>query len=151
MNAHQTINDCSVIGVATAAARPIPLAAGEVRAGFPSPADDYMETELDLVSHIVRHPSATFYVRAKGDSMEGYGIYDADILVVDRSLTPRNGDVLIAAVDGELTVKVLEQIGQRPYLVAGNPDYPPIHLSGRDCHIWGVVTHNVHQLGSHRG
>ncbi|MGJ8517608.1 LexA family protein [Carnimonas bestiolae] len=136
----------TVLGAATESSTAIPLAAGEVRAGFPSPADDYLEMELDLVSHIVHHPSATFYVRAKGDSMQAHGIFDGDILVVDRSLEPHPGAVLIAAVDGDLTVKQYEYIGTLPYLVSGNEAYPPIPLKGRDCHVWGVVTHNVHCL-----
>lgn len=135
-----------IVGKAGESSRRLPLAAGEVRAGFPSPADDYLEMELDLVEHIVHHPSATFYVKAKGDSMRDYGIYNGDLLVVDRSLEPRHGSIIIAAVDGELTVKRFELIGSRPYLVAGNPEYPPIPLTGRECHVWGVVTHNVHQL-----
>lgn len=135
-----------VIGRPSESSTRLPLAAGEVRAGFPSPADDYLEMELDLVEHIVQHPSATFYVRAKGDSMRDYGIYDGDLLVVDRSLEPRHGNIIIAAVDGELTVKRFEMVGIRPFLVAGNPDYPPISLTGHECHVWGVVTHNVHRL-----
>lgn len=125
---------------------PLPLVAGEVRAGFPSPADDYLEAELDLVSHLVQHPSATFYARAKGDSMVNAGIYDGDLLIVDRSLEPRDGDVLVIAVDGEMTCKRLGRIGSRPYLLAGNDQYRPIPLEGVECHVWGVVTHNVHAL-----
>ena len=130
----------------SAAPVPLPLAADAVRAGFPSPADDYVETELDLVAHLVQHPSATFFVRAKGDSMETDGIYDGDLLIVDRSLEPRDGDVLIIAVDGELTCKRLGRIGNRPYLLPGNPSYQPIPLENVECHVWGVVTHNVHAL-----
>lgn len=81
----------------SAPATPLPLAAGEVRAGFPSPADDYLEGELDLVAHLIPHPSSTYYLRAKGDSMQGQGIYDGDLLIVDRSLEPRPGAVLIAS------------------------------------------------------
>lgn len=124
----------------------IPLAAGEARAGFPSPADDYIEAELDLIAHIVQRPSATFYVRAAGDSMERYGIFSGDILVVDRSLEPVEGDVVVIAVDGEITCKRLGKIGQRPYLLAGNEAYRPIPLANAECHVWGVVTHNVHSL-----
>lgn len=124
----------------------LPLAAGEVRAGFPSPADDYLERELDLVGHLVQHPSATYYVRAKGDSMIRFGIFDSDLLIVDRSLDARPGDILIAAVDGELTCKQLGLSGGRQALIAGNPTYPPIILDGCDVLVWGVVTHNVHAL-----
>lgn len=130
----------------SAPATPLPLAAGEVRAGFPSPADDYLEGELDLVAHLIPHPSSTYYLRAKGDSMQGQGIYDGDLLIVDRSLEPRPGAVLIASVDGELTCKSYGLIGNRPYLLAANDAFPPLPLDGHDCEVWGVVTHNVHAL-----
>ncbi|MBY5970575.1 LexA family protein [Halomonas denitrificans] len=125
---------------------PLPLAAGEVRAGFPSPADDYLEGQLDLVAHLVPHPSSTFYLRAKGESMKELGIFDDDLLIVDRSLEPRQGAVLIASVDGELTCKQLGKLGDRPYLLAANEAYPPIALNGHDCDVWGVVTHSIHAL-----
>ncbi|PTL89107.1 peptidase S24 [Halomonas litopenaei] len=126
----------------------LPLAATEVRAGFPSPADDYLEGQLDLVAHLVPHPSATFYLRAKGESMKGLGIFDGDLLIVDRSLEPCSGSVLIASVDGELTCKQLGYIGNRPYLLAANEAFAPIPLNGRDCDLWGVVTHNIHALAA---
>jgi len=78
-----------------------------VRAGFPSPADDYLEAKLDLTEHLVKHPSATYYIKAMGDSMVDYGIFSGDLLIVDRSLTPQVDDVVIAAIDGELTCKCL--------------------------------------------
>ena len=122
----------------------LPLAAGEVRAGFPSPADDYLERDLDLVGHLVQHPSATFYVRAKGDSMLSFGIFDGDLLIVDRALDPRPGDVLIAVVDGELTCKRLGMTNGCTALISGNSAYSPIVLDGCDVTVWGVVTHNIH-------
>lgn len=124
----------------------IPLIAGYVRTGFPSPADDYLEAELDLVSHLVHHPSATYFLRAKGTSMEGSGIYDGDLLIVDRSIEPRPGHIVIMSVDGELTCKKYGVMGNRPYLFATNPAFKPIPLSGHDCEVWGVVTHNIHSL-----
>lgn len=124
----------------------IPLIGGFVRTGFPSPADDYLEAELDLVAHLVQHPSATYFLRAKGTSMEGDGIYDNDLLVVDRSLEPKPGHIVIMSVDGELTCKKLGKIGTRPYLFASNPSFKPIALTGHDCEVWGVVTHNIHSL-----
>ncbi|WP_230805579.1 LexA family protein [Halomonas sp. IOP_14] len=124
----------------------LPLAAGEVRTGFPSPADDYLEAELDLVDHLVQHPSATYYLRAKGTSMTGVGIYDGDLLIVDRSLEPKLGHIVIMSVDGELTCKKLGSIGNRPYLFAANPEFRPIPLDGKECQVWGVVTHNIHSL-----
>lgn len=124
----------------------LPLAAGEVRAGFPSPADDYLEAELDLVDHLIQHPSATYYLRAKGTSMTGAGIYDGDLLIVDRSVEPKPGHIVIMSVDGELTCKKLGTIGNRPYLIAANPEFRPMPLDGRECQVWGVVTHNIHSL-----
>ncbi|MDN3555523.1 LexA family protein [Halomonas maura] len=137
-----------ILGRVDEAAVPVklPLAADAVRTGFPSPADDYLERDLDLVEHLIPHPSATYYVRGKGDSMQGLGIYDNDLLIVDRSLEPRPGHVLIVSVDGEMTCKQLGRIGSRPYLLAANDAYPPIPLHGHDCEVWGVVTHNVHAL-----
>lgn len=134
-------------GVDTAApSMPLPLAAGEVRTGFPSPADDYLEGELDLVEHLIQHPSATFFLRGKGTSMEGVGIYDGDLLIVDRSLEPKTGHIVIMSVDGELTCKKLGKIGNRPYLIAANPEFRPMPLEGKECQVWGVVTHNIHSL-----
>lgn len=138
----------TILGRADEYARsiPLPLAGGEVRAGFPSPAEDYLEGELDLTRHLIQHPNATYYVRAKGDSMEGYGIYDRDLLIVDRALDAHTDDILIAAVDGELTCKRLGIIDGCPALLSGNPAYPPIRLQGREVTTWGVVIYNVHAL-----
>nr|WP_237673548.1 translesion error-prone DNA polymerase V autoproteolytic subunit [Halomonas profundi] len=119
---------------------------GTVRAGFPSPADDYVEAELDLVAHLIQHPSATYFVRAKGSSMVEDGIFDNDLLIVDRSITPRPGHIVIMCVDGDLTCKRLSIIGDRPYLTTLDPSFKPIPLTGHDCQAWGVVTHNIHTL-----
>lgn len=133
-----------------APALPIPLVGGEVRAGFPSPADDYIESELNLTELLIPHPSSTFMVRAKGHSMERHGIYDSDLLIVDRSLEPQVGDIVVMAVDGELTCKQLRMIGKRHYLCSGNEHFPPIPLNGCECHCWGVVTDNIHSLRRRR-
>lgn len=118
-----------------------------VAAGFPSPADDYIDRSLDLNDHIVKHPAATFYVRASGESMLGAGVHDGDLLVVDRALDPRPGRVVIAAVDGELTVKRLVREGGRLLLAPENAAYPSLDITGReDVEVWGVVTHVVHAL-----
>lgn len=124
----------------------LPLMAGEVRAGFPSPADDYLEKPLDLTEALVLHPSSTFFARAKGNSMERHGIYDGDMLIVDRSLNAVPGNVVIMAIEGELTCKQLTLLGNRFYLCSGSEVYPPIPLNGTECHCWGVVTHNIHSL-----
>ena len=125
----------------------IPLYACGVSAGFPSPADDYQEGALDLNEHLVNQPAATFFVRARGDSMEGAGIHDGDLLVVDRSLEAKAGRVVIAALNGELTVKRLARTEGRLRLEAENPAYGPIEFNdGDDVHLWGVVTNVIHAL-----
>jgi DNA polymerase V len=125
----------------------IPLYACGVSAGFPSPADDYLEGALDLNTHLVHQPAATFFVRASGDSMIGAGIHDGDLLVVDRSLEAKEGRVVIAAVNGELTVKRLAKSNGRMQLEAENPRYAPILFNEEDSvHIWGVVTNVIHPL-----
>jgi len=128
--------------------RPLPVLASPVQAGFPSPAEDYIEGSLDLNRHLIRHPAATFIVRVEGVSMTGAGIFPGDLLVVDRSIEPHDGHVVIAVVDGELTVKRLRGRVGRWLLVAEHPDYPPISMTNEDeggesSAIWGVVTNSV--------
>jgi|TARA_B100001105_G_scaffold146625_1_gene117481 DNA polymerase V len=125
----------------------LPLYSNKVPAGFPSPADDHMEGKLDLNNHLVKHPTATFFVRASGESMVGAGIHDGDILVVDRSLEPRHGKIIIAAVDGQLTVKRLQKRGSKTLLAPENKKYKPIELTeNNDVKIWGVVTNVIHEV-----
>lgn len=124
-----------------------PLYASSVKAGLPSPAEDYAEQRLDLNSHLIQHPSTTFFLRVSGDSMKDAGIFHGDLLVVDRSLEPSSGKIVIAAVNGELTVKRLLKDKTGAFLIAENPDYPPITLRTDDhIHIWGVVTHAIHAV-----
>lgn len=119
----------------------IPLFGHKVPAGFPSPADDYVEGRLSLDEHLVRHREATFFVRAKGNSMVGAGIFDGDLLVVDKSLAPASGDIVIAVMDGELTVKRLIRLGGRVILRPENPRFKDIELrEGQELQVWGVVT-----------
>ncbi|MCU7836582.1 MAG: translesion error-prone DNA polymerase V autoproteolytic subunit [gamma proteobacterium symbiont of Taylorina sp.] len=121
---------------------PLPLFTHSVPAGFPSPADDYLDRTLDLNTHLIKHPAATYLARAKGHSMEGCGIFDGDLLIVDRSLEPQDGQIIIAALDGELTCKILDRKQQR--LVAANKHYPPIHIDEySDFIIEGIVIHSV--------
>ena len=118
-----------------------PLFGHKVRAGFPSPADDYVEAFLDLNEHLIEHKEATFFVRATGDSMTGAGIQEGNLLVVDRALEARHGDIVIAVIDGDLTVKRLDKRRGKIRLVAENPAYAPIELKdGQELTIWGVVT-----------
>lgn len=125
----------------------LPLFGFRVPAGFPSPADDHLEAELDLNDYLIDHPAETFFVRAKGDSMQQAGIFDKDLLIVDRSLTPKDNDIVIAAVGGELTVKRLcIRLGQ-PWLLPANPAYKPIPIKeGSELYVWGVVIHAVHHI-----
>ena len=118
--------------------------AGSVVAGFPSPAEQYLEPPLDLNEFLVKRPAATFFVRVEGDSMIGVGIHDKDLLVVDRSLTPANGDVIIASVDGEFTVKTLRVKKAEKYVLEpANPKYPTIEIGpGQELQLFGKVTGN---------
>ncbi len=126
---------------------PLPLAFCRVEAGFPSPADDYMEGSLDLNEHVIKHPSATYFVRASGDSMTGAGIFDGDLLIVDRSLEPVHGRIAIVEMDGQLTVKRLFKLKGRFLLESENVSYPPIELQEEnEVVVWGVVTHVLHKL-----
>ena len=127
--------------------RSLPLALCRVEAGFPSAADDYMEGPLDLNEHVIKHPAATYFVRASGDSMTGAGIFDGDLLIVDRSLEPAHNRVAVVEVDGQLTVKRLFKLKGRFLLKSENASYPPIELQeGNEVMIWGVVTHVLHNL-----
>jgi DNA polymerase V len=115
--------------------------------GFPSPADDHRERALDLNEYLVRHPAATCFVTVSGTSREGAGIRHGDTLVVDRSVEPYRGAIVIAAVDGELTVKRLHTAGGRLYLQAENSAFPPIEIRpDQDCVVWGVVVGVVRKL-----
>jgi DNA polymerase V len=119
--------------------RAIPLQISPVPAGFPSPAEDYIDRELDLHRYMVDHPAATFFVTAKGDSMKDAGIIDGSILVIDRKIEPAPGKIVIAAVGGELTVKrYVKDPSGRPYLKSENPAYKDIPLD-EDSDIKGVV------------
>jgi DNA polymerase V len=121
--------------------RPLPLMAWPVRAGFPSPAEDYQEESIDLNTLLAPHTEATFLVRVSGESMNGAGIDHGDVLVVDRSLEPAHGRIVVAVVDGEFTVKRLYRRDGQISLEASNPDFPPIVLQeGQELAVWGVVT-----------
>ena len=125
----------------------LPLYATSVSAGFPSPADDFIDTKLDLNEHLIRHPSATFFVRASGDSMIGAGIHSGDILIVDRSLEAANNAIVIAALEGELTVKRFKKKNGRVFLLPENKEYKIIDITHNETFsIWGVVTYVIHRL-----
>ena len=121
--------------------------AGSVVAGFPSPAEQYLEPPLDLNAYLVKRPAATYFVRVEGESMVGAGIRDGDILVVDRSLDPRDGSVVIACVDGDFTVKTYRRDEDGVRLEPANPDFPTITFElGQELRLFGVVTACVHRF-----
>ena len=125
----------------------IPMFSAHVPAGFPSPADDYIDRNLDLNEFLVRHPAATFFVRVSGDSMVNAGIHSGDILIVDRAESPVNGSVIIAALNGELTVKRLARGSDGVFLVPENPAYSPMRVGPEmDFEVWGVVVHVIHSF-----
>lgn len=127
----------------------VPFMGGTVMAGFPSPAEQYVERPLDLNELLVARPAATYFVRAEGDSMEGAGIRAGDLLVVDRSLEPEDGSVVIACVDGGFTVKTLRLGRNGIRLVAANPAYAPIRFKGEmELRVFGVVTAVIHRFGT---
>ena len=124
-----------------------PLFLVPVSAGFPSPADDYIENCLDLNKHLIKHPAATFFVRVKGDSMIDAGIHSGDILIVDRSLDATDKKVVIAVIDGELTVKRVRIIDKKLYLLPENNEFSSTEITeSMDFTIWGVVTNVIHAL-----
>jgi DNA polymerase V len=118
----------------------VPLGDSMIPAGFPSPADDLHET-FDIVSHIVKHPAATFFMKVAGDSMVGAGIFDGDLVIVDRSLEAESGDIVVAVLNGEFTIKRFRRTRSKIELIPENPKYRKIALNeGMELEIWGVVT-----------
>lgn len=126
---------------------PRPIFMVPVAAGFPSPAEDYIEGSLDLNRHLIKHPAATFFVRVTGNSMINAGIHPDDILIVDRSLEATDNKVVIAVLNGELTVKRLKFKDKKIFLVPENPGFSPIEIKEEfSFEIWGVATNVIHSL-----
>ncbi len=126
---------------------PLPFFTSSVPAGFPSPADDYIESSLDLNEYLIKHPSSTYFARAAGDSMVERGIMDKALLIVDRAIEPRQGQVVIAAINGELTCKILDIKNKR--LLAANPAYAPVLIAeDSDLLLEGVVIHVINTLSA---
>ena len=123
----------------------IPMFLDKISAGFPSPATDYMENKLDLNEHLIKHPAATFIVKASGFSMIDAGIHSGDLLIIDRSITPQNNNIVIASIFGDLTVKKLKKKKNTFFLVSASDQYPNIEIKEEmECFIWGVVTFIIH-------
>ncbi len=139
-------NILSIINIEADKKTNTPMFLDSVSAGFPSPATDYMENKLDLNEYLVKHPAATFIVKANGPSMIEAGILSGDLLIVDRSVTPKNDNIVIASVFGDLTVKKLRKKGSALFLVSANNAYSSIEVREEmECFIWGVVTYVIHK------
>ena len=129
----------------------LPLAEEFISAGFPSPAEDYIDVGIDLNEHLIRHPASTFFLRVKGNSMTNAGIQDNDLLIIDRSLDPRPECIVVAILDGEFTLKRLVRRQEMLYLEAEHPNYPPINLNHyENVQIWGVAIYSIHQISPAR-
>lgn len=124
----------------------LPLFASKVKAGFPSPADDFIEKPLDLNDLVIKHKAATFFIKVEGSSMEDANIFEGDILVIDRAEKPLNRSIVLAIINGEFTVKRLLQKKDEIFLVAEKKGFDPIAISSSmDFEIWGVVTYVIHK------
>ena len=117
-----------------------------VAAGFASPAEDHQVERIDLMQQLVKHPQATFYIRVRGESMRDAGILDGSVVLVDRAITPADGQIVLAVIDGDFTCKTLRLGGEGLRLQAAHPDYPDIvPKDGQSVDIWGVVVATIHQ------
>ena len=124
----------------------IPIFTNSVQAGFPSPAEDYMDLDLNLQDHLIQNPSATFCVRAVGESMKNAGIKSGDIMLVDKSLTPKNRSIVLAVIDGEFTIKRVNVSEKELYLIPENENFSPIKITQEmDFQVWGIVTYIIHK------
>lgn len=122
----------------------LPIADEGIKAGFPSPAQDFMDLAIDLNKELIKHPSSTFYGRVKGDSMIDAGIYDGDILVIDKSLDPNDGDMAVCYIDGEFTIKYIKIEKHIVSLIPANSQYKPITVTPEnEFLIWGIVTYSI--------
>jgi DNA polymerase V len=147
MNNYTGIYGNSILPVKTGESLRTPLFCDAVKAGFPSPADDYIEQALDFNELLVKHPAATFCLRVSGNSMTGAGIHHNDILVVDRALTAENNSIVIASICGELTVKRMIKHREKIILAPENPDFNPVTVTeDMDFQVWGVVTNVIHKV-----
>jgi DNA polymerase V len=124
-----------------------PLAGTGISAGFPSPADEYMEAGIDLNVELIRNPDATFFGRVKGYSMKDAGISDGDVLVIDKSLEPRNGSIAVCFLDGEFTVKRILKEKEALFLLPANNEFKPIRITEEnDFLVWGIVTYVIKKM-----
>ena len=124
-----------------------PLYENAVQCGFPSPADDFLDLDINLNDYLVKHKSATFCVKVNGSSMNGVGIHSGDVLIVDRAESVKNNSIVLAVIDNEFTVKSIKKNADKLYLNPANDNYMPIEITAdMNFHIWGVVTFVIHAL-----
>lgn len=122
----------------------LPFIDGGIAAGFPSPAQDYIDLKIDLNTELITNPSSTFYARVKGTSMQDAGIMDGDILVIDKSLEPKDGDTAVCFIDGEFTLKYIKFEIDAIFLIPANPKFEPIKVTeDNNFCIWGIVTYSI--------
>lgn len=144
MRTDENIVKLQFVKPSTKTSTKLPLVEATISAGFPSPADDYSESRLDLNKELITNESATFYARVRGDSMTLAGISDGDLLIIDKSKTPANGSIVVCLIDGEFTVKRLQKNGNHFFLMPANDKYQPIKIKPEnDVAIWGVVTYTI--------
>lgn len=125
----------------------IPMLDVGIKAGFPSPAADFEENRISLDRYIIKNPDSTFFAKASGDSMINAGINDGDLLVIDRSLEPRNNVIAVCYIDGEFTIKRIHKTKDKIYLLPENENYKPIEITPEnDLIIWGIVTHTIKKM-----
>ena len=137
----------TIVPYQASAPSPIPLFETRISAGFPSPAEDYLDRSLDLNDLVVKHPAATFFVRVDGDSMVGAGIHSGDVLVVDRALDPTDNRVVVAVINGNFTVKRVQKLEDRLFLVPESPHLDPFEITPEmDFSVWGIVTYVIHRI-----
>lgn len=143
--------ELNIIGLApVSVTRPaaFPCAASLIKAGFPSPAEDYLEPSIDLNRELIKHPASTFFGRVSGESMCGAGIEDGDILIIDKSLEPYNGAAAVCFIDGEFTLKFIRISAKNIWLIPANPAYPKIKVTEQnEFLIWGIVTYVIKKIG----
>lgn len=142
----RTTNNIDFLAPDTNSELSVPLAEG-IKAGFPSPAQDYIDIALDLNKELVKNPSSTFYGRVRGNSMIDAGINDGDILVIDKSLSPTDGKKAVCYIDGEFTIKTLKVTKNELLLMPANPNFKPIKVTEEnDFMVWGIVTYVIHKF-----
>lgn len=139
-----TTSTLDIYSASTESELQLPLISSGISAGFPSPALDFIDLSIDLNKHLIKHPSSTFYGRVKGESMKDAGINDGDLLVIDKSLEPKNGKIAVCYIDGEFTIKRIKTDKDCCWLMPANESYKPIQVTAdNDFLIWGIVIHVI--------